>query len=123
MIEGLPTIGRASAVFSTTTAVPFPMAAPRPRFLGSICCDSAADSRRFLVSVWFPEIDRALFAAKSHFFYFGHVTFHSWVVANTSMLPFVVTVPPTLEGLLTKCWARGGRYMLRGIHANYRSRR
>src|SRR6266446_8431874 len=70
-----------------------------------LLCDSAADSRRFLVSVWFPEIDRALFAAKSHFFYFGHVTFHSWVVANTSMLPFVVTVPPTLEGLLTKCWA------------------
>ena len=52
-------------------------------------------------------IDRALFAAKSHFFYFGHVTFHSWVVANTSMLPFVVTVPPPLAGLVTKSWARG----------------
>jgi hypothetical protein len=32
--------------------------------------------------------------AKLHFCYFGHGTFHSWVLANTSMLPFVVTVPP-----------------------------
>src|SRR5258708_36505265 len=84
----------------------FPHGVPRPRLLGSICCAMARltldDSLSAFDLLGFPEIDRALFAAKSHFFYFGHVTFHSWVVANTSMLPFVVTVPPPLAGLVTK---------------------
>lgn len=61
------------------------------------------DSLSALDLLGFPEIDRC----KVAFFYFGHVTFHSWVVANTSMLPFVVTVPPALAGLVTKCWAQG----------------
>ena len=116
VIEGYPTIGRASAVFSTATAVPSPWQAPRPRLLGSICCAMARltldDSLSAFDLLGFPEIDRALFAAKSHFFYFGHVTFHSWVVANTSMLAFVVTVPPPLAGLVAKSWVRGA-----AIHA------
>src|SRR5258708_10683289 len=62
----------------------FPHGVPRPRFLGSICCAMARltldDSLSAFDLLGFPEIDRALFAAKSHFFYFGHVTFHSRVV-------------------------------------------
>src|SRR5260370_36937396 len=71
--RGYPTIVRASAVFSTTTAVPSPWQVPRPRLLGSIEHYSL-QGRIFSTS------------ATSHS--------HSWVVANTSMLPFVVTVPP-----------------------------
>jgi hypothetical protein len=98
VIEGLPNNRPGFGRVLNHEAVPSPWQVPWPRLPGSICCAMARltldDSLSVFDLLGFPEIDRALFAAKSHFFYFGHVTFHSWVVANTSMLPVVVTVPP-----------------------------
>jgi hypothetical protein len=71
----------------------------------------------------FPEIDRAHSLPKSHFFYFGHVTFSFLGGCKYLNVAIRRHSSAPLAGLVTKCWARGGRYMLRGIHANYRSRR
>jgi hypothetical protein len=90
------------------------------RFAGRRCVNTVEDEfTKYEVAVVSPCPRQA---AKS-FFYFGHITFPSWAAANTSMLPFVVTVPPAWQALMMNAEPGVRRYMLGGTHANYRSRR
>ena len=76
---------------------------PRNRTLGFSVSTAENDFAEIAVAV-VPPCSPLL--CKIAFFYFGHVTLHSRVVANTSMLPFVVSVRP-LTGLVTKCPGHG----------------
>jgi hypothetical protein len=82
VIEGLPNNSRASAV-------------------------TLDDSLSAFDLLGFPEIDRALFAAKSHFFYFGHVTFSFLGGCKYLNVAIRRHSSAPLAGLVTKSRARG----------------